>query len=73
MIRPMGCPHIYSENIGQVWRVSDALEFGMVGVNEPFLANDLAPFGGVKESGIGKEGGKYGVMEHTNIKYRLWG
>lgn len=65
--------YIYSENMGQIWRVSDALEFGMVGVNEPFLANDLAPFGGIKESGIGKEGGKYGVMEHTNVKYRLWG
>ncbi len=65
--------YIYSEDLQQVWRVSDALEYGMVGVNEPLLANDLAPFGGIKESGIGKEGGQYGLLEYTNIKYRLFG
>lgn len=65
--------YIYSNDMAQVWRVSDVLEFGMVGINEPFLATDLAPFGGMKESGIGKEGGKYGLLEYTEIKYRLFG
>ncbi|PZO83602.1 MAG: hypothetical protein DI626_08960 [Micavibrio aeruginosavorus] len=65
--------YLYSNDMGQVWRVSDALEYGMVGVNEPLLSNDLSPFGGVKESGIGKEGGKYGLVEYTSLKYRLFG
>jgi len=65
--------YLYSQDLGQVWRVSDALEYGMVAVNEALLATDLAPFGGVKESGIGREGGKYGLLEYTDIKYRLFG
>lgn len=65
--------YIYSEDLGQVLRVSDALQYGMVGVNEPLLATDLAPFGGIKESGIGREGGRYGVLEYMEIKYRLIG
>lgn len=65
--------YIYSNDAGQIWRVSDSLDCGMVAINEPFLSNDLAPFGGVKESGIGREGGKYGLMEYTYMKYRLWG
>ncbi len=65
--------YIYSQDSSQIWRVSDALQSGMVGINEPFLANDLAPFGGIKNSGIGKEGGKYGLLEFTNLKYRLFG
>jgi succinate-semialdehyde dehydrogenase / glutarate-semialdehyde dehydrogenase len=65
--------YLYSQDMAQIWRVSDALEFGMIGVNKPILANDLAPFGGVKESGIGKEGGQYGLLEYLNIKYRLLG
>lgn len=65
--------YIYSEDMAQVWRVSDGLQYGMVGVNEPLLASDLAPFGGIKESGIGREGGRYGLLEYTDIKYRLFG
>ncbi len=65
--------YLYSADLAQVWRVSDGLHYGMVGVNEPLLATDLAPFGGVKESGIGREGGKYGLLEYTDIKYRLFG
>ena len=64
--------YIYSEDQKQVWRVSDGLQYGMVGINESLLASDLAPFGGVKESGIGREGGRYGLLEYTNIKYRLF-
>ncbi|PZQ48658.1 MAG: succinate-semialdehyde dehydrogenase (NADP(+)), partial [Micavibrio aeruginosavorus] len=65
--------YIYSEDQRQVWSLSEKLEYGMVGVNEPLLATDLAPFGGIKESGIGREGGKYGLLEYTDIKYRLFG
>ncbi|MFA7456370.1 MAG: NAD-dependent succinate-semialdehyde dehydrogenase [Micavibrio sp.] len=65
--------YLYSQDMAQIWRLSDALQYGMVGVNEPLLANDLAPFGGIKTSGIGKEGGKYGLLEFTNMKYRLFG
>lgn len=65
--------YIYSQDLAQVWRLSDSLKYGMVAVNEPLLATDLAPFGGVKESGIGREGGKYGLLEYTDIKYRLFG
>lgn len=65
--------YIYSEDQKQVWHLSDSLKYGMVAVNEPLLATDLAPFGGVKESGIGREGGKYGLLEYTDIKYRLFG
>lgn len=65
--------YIYSQDLTQVWKISDGLQYGMVGVNEPLLASDLAPFGGIKESGIGREGGSYGLLEYTDIKYRLFG
>lgn len=65
--------YIYTADQTQVWRASDNLAYGMVAVNEPLLATDLAPFGGIKESGIGREGGKYGLLEYTDIKYRLFG
>lgn len=65
--------YLYSSDISQIWRVSDGLQYGMVGVNEPLLATDLAPFGGIKESGLGREGGKYGLLEYTDVKYRLFG
>ncbi len=65
--------YIYTSDMAQAWRVSDALAYGMVGVNEPLLATDLAPFGGIKESGMGREGGIYGLLDYTTIKYRLMG
>ena len=65
--------YIYSRDYSQIWRVSDALEYGMVAVNEPLLATELAPFGGIKESGIGREGGNMGLEEFTDVKYRLFG
>ncbi len=58
--------YIYSNDLPEVWRVSDSLQYGMVGVNEPLLASDLAPCGGIIESGIGREGGKYGLLEYTD-------
>lgn len=65
--------YIYSRDHAQVWGVSEALEYGMVAVNEPFLSTELAPFGGVKHSGIGREGSKYGLEEFLEVKYRLFG
>lgn len=65
--------YIYSNDQKQIWRVSEALEYGMVAVNEPMLASELIPFGGIKESGVGREGSKYGIYEFTNMKYRLIG
>lgn len=61
--------YFYSRDIHRVWRVSEALEYGMVGVNEGIISNEVAPFGGVKESGIGREGSKYGIDEFLEIKY----
>lgn len=65
--------YLYSSDMSQIWRVSDDLQYGMVAVNEPLVATDLAPFGGIKESGLGREGGRYGLLEYTDIKYRLFG
>jgi len=59
--------------VGQVWRVAERLEVGMVGINEGILSSVEAPFGGVKESGLGREGSKYGINEFTDIKYMCFG
>ncbi|WP_444888206.1 NAD-dependent succinate-semialdehyde dehydrogenase [Microbulbifer sp. VAAC004] len=61
--------YFYSRDIGRVCRVSEALEYGMVGVNEGIISNEMAPFGGVKESGQGREGSKYGIEDYMEIKY----
>jgi len=61
--------YFYSRDIGRIWRVAEALECGMVGINTGILSNTMAPFGGVKESGIGREGSKYGIEEYLSIKY----
>jgi succinate-semialdehyde dehydrogenase/glutarate-semialdehyde dehydrogenase len=61
--------YFYSRDIGRVWRVSEALEYGMVGVNEGLISDTAAPFGGVKQSGSGREGSHYGLDDYTNIKY----
>lgn len=61
--------YFYSRDIGRVWRVAEALEVGMVGVNTGMLTTELAPFGGVKESGLGREGSKYGIEEYIETKY----
>ena len=65
--------YFYSRDIGRVWRVSEGLEYGIVGVNEGIISNEVAPFGGVKESGIGREGSKYGMDDFVEIKYLCFG
>ena len=65
--------YFYSRDIGRCWRVAEALETGMVGVNEGIISTELAPFGGVKESGLGREGSKYGLDEFVEIKYLCLG
>ncbi|TWA62042.1 succinate semialdehyde dehydrogenase [Azospirillum brasilense] len=61
--------YFYSRDIGRVWRVAEQLEYGMVGINEGILSTEVAPFGGIKQSGIGREGSKYGVEDFLEIKY----
>ncbi len=63
--------YFYSRDMARIMRVSEALEYGMVGVNTGILSNEVAPFGGVKESGIGREGSKYGLDEYLEMKYTL--
>jgi succinate-semialdehyde dehydrogenase/glutarate-semialdehyde dehydrogenase len=61
--------YFYSQDVGRVWRVAEALEYGMVGINTGSMSSESAPFGGVKESGVGREGSKYGIEEYLEIKY----
>jgi succinate-semialdehyde dehydrogenase/glutarate-semialdehyde dehydrogenase len=61
--------YFYSRDIGRVWRVAEALEYGIVGVNTGFISTEVAPFGGVKQSGLGREGGSSGIDEYLEMKY----
>ena len=65
--------YFYSRDIQKVWRVAEQLEYGMVSINSGIFSNEVAPFGGVKESGIGREGSKYGIDEYVEIKYLCMG
>ena len=65
--------YFYARDIGRVWRVSEALEYGIVGVNEGIVSNAAAPFGGVKESGQGREGSRHGLDDYTEIRYLCMG
>ena len=65
--------YFYTRDIGRVWRVGEALEYGMVGINEGMISTAEAPFGGVKESGLGREGSHHGVEEYLEMKYMLMG
>jgi succinate-semialdehyde dehydrogenase/glutarate-semialdehyde dehydrogenase len=65
--------YFYSRDIGRVWRVAEALESGMVGVNTGLISNEIAPFGGVKQSGLGREGSKYGMDDYLVLKYICMG
>ena len=65
--------YVYTRELGRTWRVSEALEYGMVGINEGIISNEAAPFGGVKESGFGREGSKYGIDDYVEIKYLCMG
>lgn len=65
--------YFYARDLGRVWRVSEALEYGIVGINEGIISTEVAPFGGIKESGMGREGSKYGTDDFVEIKYCLVG
>jgi succinate-semialdehyde dehydrogenase / glutarate-semialdehyde dehydrogenase len=65
--------YFYCRDIGRVWRVAEALEYGIVGINEGIISTEIAPFGGVKESGIGREGSQYGIEEFLEVKYLCMG
>jgi succinate-semialdehyde dehydrogenase / glutarate-semialdehyde dehydrogenase len=61
--------YFYGRNMARIWRVAEALEYGIIGVNTGIISMEVAPFGGMKESGIGREGSKYGLDEYLEIKY----
>ena len=65
--------YFYARDIGRIWRVSEGIEYGIVGINEGIISTEVAPFGGVKESGNGREGSKYGLEDYTEIKYLCMG
>ena len=65
--------YIYTRDIGRAWRVSEGIEYGMVGVNEVGITSDVIPFGGIKESGLGRECSKYSMDDDTEIKYICMG
>jgi succinate-semialdehyde dehydrogenase/glutarate-semialdehyde dehydrogenase len=61
--------YFFTRDLARSWRVSEALEYGLVGVNTGLISTEVAPFGGVKESGIGREGSRHGILDFTEIKY----
>ena len=65
--------YFYARDLGRVFRVAEALEYGMVGVNSGIISTEVAPFGGVKQSGLGREGSRHGIEEFVEIKYVLLG
>jgi succinate-semialdehyde dehydrogenase/glutarate-semialdehyde dehydrogenase len=65
--------YFYGRDIGRIWRVAEALEYGIVGINTGLISTEVAPFGGTKESGIGREGSKYGIEEFVEVKYLCLG
>lgn len=65
--------YIYTENISRIFKVAEQLEYGMVGMNSTAISNEVVPFGGVKQSGVGREGSKYGLEEFMTIKYLCLG
>ncbi|PJG85077.1 NAD-dependent succinate-semialdehyde dehydrogenase [Conservatibacter flavescens] len=64
--------YLYTQDISRLWRVAEQLEYGIVGINEGLISNEIAPFGGIKESGLGREGSKYGLEEFLEMKYLCW-
>jgi succinate-semialdehyde dehydrogenase/glutarate-semialdehyde dehydrogenase len=65
--------YFYTRDIARAWRVTEALEYGMVGINTGLITTEVAPFGGVKESGMGREGSRHGILDYTEIKYACFG
>jgi succinate-semialdehyde dehydrogenase/glutarate-semialdehyde dehydrogenase len=61
--------YLYTRDLARSWRVSEAIEYGIVGLNTGIISTEVAPFGGVKESGTGREGSKYGILDYTELKY----
>ena len=65
--------YFFSRDVGRIWRAAEALDSGMVGINTGLISNEVAPFGGVKQSGLGREGSHYGIEEFLEIKYLCFG
>ena len=65
--------YFYTRDLGRAWRVSEAIDYGLIGVNEGFISTEVAPFGGMKESGLGREGSKYGIDDYLEVKYTCMG
>jgi succinate-semialdehyde dehydrogenase/glutarate-semialdehyde dehydrogenase len=65
--------YFYARDIGRVWRVAERLDYGIIGINEGIISTEVAPFGGVKESGLGREGSHHGVEEFLEMKYMFMG
>ena len=65
--------YFFTRDLGRAWRLAEALEFGIVGVNEGVISTELAPFGGIKESGLGREGSHHGIDEFLELKYVMFG
>jgi succinate-semialdehyde dehydrogenase/glutarate-semialdehyde dehydrogenase len=65
--------YFYARDVGRIFRVAEALEAGIIGVNEGIISTEVAPFGGVKQSGLGREGSKYGIEDYLEIKYLALG
>ena len=65
--------YFYSRDIGRIWRVAEGIESGMVGINTGMVSTEVAPFGGVKQSGLGREGSHYGIDEFVEVKYLCFG
>ena len=61
--------YFYSRDIGRIWRVSEGVEYGIVGINTGIISTEVAPFGGMKQSGLGREGSKYGIDDYVEVKY----
>ncbi|HBO80853.1 MAG TPA: succinate-semialdehyde dehydrogenase (NADP(+)), partial [Cupriavidus sp.] len=61
--------YLYTRDISRAWRTAEALEYGMVGLNTGLISNEVAPFGGIKQSGVGREGSRHGIEEYLEIKY----
>jgi succinate-semialdehyde dehydrogenase/glutarate-semialdehyde dehydrogenase len=65
--------YFYARDVGRIFRVAEALEYGIIGINEGIISTEVAPFGGMKESGLGREGSKYGIEDYVEIKYLALG
>ena len=65
--------YFFGRDVGRIWRVAEALEYGMVGINTGLISNEVAPFGGMKQSGLGREGSHYGIDEFLEVKYLCFG